>query len=65
MNLATVLAAILPFLKQELVSLEPAAIAELNSVIAKVSNPTVKTLLQDLVTGLTPFVQTEISNIPS
>lgn len=64
MNLASVLAAIAPFLKQELGVFEPAALAELNALVASVSSPDLKALLQDLSGALDSFAKQEIAKLP-
>jgi len=67
MNLTQILAFLAPFeplLKQELLNLDQSAVNELNSVIANVSSPDLKELLQALAGGLNSFAQLEINKLP-
>lgn len=67
MNLAQILAFLAPFeplLKPELMKLESTAVAELNTVIASISSPDLKSLLQALASGIDQFSQLEISKLP-
>jgi len=66
MNLETILAFLAPFaplLKSELLSLDEKAVSELNSLIANVSSPDLKALLQALELGLNSFAQLEIGKL--
>lgn len=66
MNLETILAFLKPFaplLKQELLSLEAQGSAELDSIIANVSSPDLKQLLQALKGGIDSFAQLEINKL--
>lgn len=66
MNLASIIAFLTPFaplLKSELLSLDNAAVAELNGLIANVSSPDLKELLQALEGGLNSFIQQEINKL--
>lgn len=67
MNLATILAFLAPFeplLKPEVLKLEAAAAAELDTIIANVSSPDLKAFLQAMASGLGSFAQTEIGKLP-
>lgn len=67
MNLASILAFLAPFeplLKPELLKLEGAAVGELNTIIASVSSPDLKSLLQALASGIDSFSQQEIAKLP-
>lgn len=66
MNLESILAFLAPFaplLKSELLSLDAQAVSELNSLIANVSSPDLKELLQALANGLNSFANLEINKL--
>jgi hypothetical protein len=67
MNLEEILAFLAPFapmLKTELLSLDQAALTELNIIIASVSSPDLQALLQAMANGLNSFAQLEINKLP-
>lgn len=67
MTLAQLLALLQPFealLKPELLKLEAQGLAELQTVIAGVSSPDLKLLLQCLSDALDKFAQAEIAKLP-
>lgn len=67
MTLAQILALLTPFeplLKQGLGTLDAAAVAELNTLIASVSSPDLKAFLQAMASGLNSFVNAEIAKLP-
>lgn len=67
MTLEQVLDFLKPFsavLKPELMSLEAQGLAELNSIVAGVSSPDLKLLLQCLAEAIDKFAQAEISKLP-
>ena len=66
MSLATMLAALGPFaaaLEPLLASVEGEAMTELNGIIAKVSSPDLKLLLQALSGAVNSFATAEIAKI--
>lgn len=66
MNLEQILAFLAPFapmLKQELLSLDAQAVAELNTIIGTVSSPDLQQLLQALASGINSFAQLEINKL--
>lgn len=67
MNLAQILAFLAPFeplLKSELLNLEGEGMTELNSIIASVSSPDLKELLQALAGGIDSFSKLELNKLP-
>lgn len=67
MNLAQILAFLAPFeplLKSELLSLEVSGSAELQKIIANVSSPDLKELLQALAGGVDAFAKLELGKLP-
>jgi hypothetical protein len=66
MTLAQILAFFAPFealLKPELLNVEAQGITELNSIIANVSSPDLKELLQALSSAIDSFAKLEVNKI--
>lgn len=67
MTLAQILGLLAPFeplLKSGLGTIDAAAVAELNSLIANVSSPDLKAFLGAIAGGLNSFINVEIAKLP-
>lgn len=67
MNLASILALLAqlsPVLVPGILKLEAAGVVELNALIANVSSPDLKLLLQDLSSAIDAFAKAEVAKLP-